>query len=232
MQQYRNLNSAMERETISKNRVSPKNVKSRENTTVRSSFFLIFALAIMLIETSCKNNAIEDDSANTTEKINEAPNILDEDFNAWFQHKEKYVETFNLQITEVKRTEYWSEDLVVTMVENITDKQRGGFFNPKGDIYIPVAALDEEIATLEEIATQMKDEALYNCLRRYSTSYGITITFHYSSSESKWNEVIIYYASDENTVRIQQEYLMDYIRGLKECKQAIIDFKAGKWSNR
>jgi hypothetical protein len=70
----------------------------------------------------------------------------------------------------------------------------------------------------------------YNCIRRYITSYGITITFNYSSSDSKWITINIYY-SDKNIVEINSEYLMDYINGLKECKQTIIDFKTGKWSN-
>jgi hypothetical protein len=228
--------SAMERETISKNRVSTKNDKSRINNTIKYPFFLIFALSIMLIETSCKNNATQDDannSVNSTEEVNRTSSNLEEDYNAWFQLQGKYVENFSLKIAEVNtHSEYWKDDLLIAVVENVTDKERGGFFVAK-DVYFPIDALDEEIATLENIATQMKNDVRkYNCIRRYITSYGITITFQYSSSESKWVEIQIYYSSDKGAVTIKPEYLEDYIQGLKNCKQCIVEYKTDKWSNQ
>jgi hypothetical protein len=242
---YRNLKrtvaganscSAMGRETIQKSRVSPKNDRSSVNSIIRYPFFVMLLLAIMLIETGCKNNTTKDDAnnpANSTEEVNRASGNLEEDYDAWFQLQGKYIEYFALKITEVQIREYsWSkEDLTVALVENVTDKERSGFFVTKG-VYFSVAALDEEIAILENISAQMKNEMRkYNCTRSYITSYGITITFQYSSPESKWTDVKIYYSSDKSAVEIMPEYLMNYIEGLKVSKQYIIDFKAGKWSN-
>jgi hypothetical protein len=235
MLELSNLTSIMERETISKNRVSPKNDKSRINT-IKCPFFLIFALAIILFGTSCKNTTTIDDAnnpENSTENVTKTSGNLKEDYNAWFQLQEKYVEYFNLSIKEVQLSESsWNtQQLVVALVENVTDKERGGFFIAK-DIHFSITALDEVITTLENIITQIKsDMRKYNCQRLYNTSYGITITFQYSSSESKWNNVKIYYASEEYPVEIKPEYLMSYIQGLKDCKQNIIDFTTGNWSN-
>ncbi|MDR1898079.1 MAG: hypothetical protein LBR10_14960 [Prevotellaceae bacterium] len=227
---------AMEREAISKNCVSPKNDRSRRNIIARCSFLLIFALPMLLMQTSCKNDGTKDDannSVNSIEEVNKNSGNLEEDYTAWFQLQGKYVEHFSLQIAEVNvdKYTYSTVDLVVALVENLTDKERGGFFIMR-DVYFPVASIDEEIAVLENIALQMKDEIRkYNCQRRYVTTYGITITFHFSS-ESNWDEIEVYYSSDKSSVRIKPEYLMNYIKGLKDCKQCIIDFKAGKWSNK
>jgi hypothetical protein len=239
MLQHVKRGSAMESGDHFKNGASPKSQMSRGNNIIKCPFFLIFTLAIMLIGTSCKNNAAKDDTDNSvnsteTEEINKASENLEEDYNAWFQLQGKYVETVNLRVAEVQINESnWANQrsLVVALVENVTDKERGGFFVAE-DIFFPVAALDEEIAILEDISTQIKTVTrIYNCTRRYITSYGITITFNYSSSDSKWVEIDIY-SSDKKTVGINSEYLIDYINGLKDCKQTIIDFKAGKWSNK
>ncbi|MDR1896566.1 MAG: hypothetical protein LBR10_07240 [Prevotellaceae bacterium] len=231
---------AMETGDHSKNGASPKSHMSRGNTIARCSFLLIFALPMLLMQTSCKNDGTKDDannSVNSTEEVNKDSGNLEEDYTAWFQLRGKYVEHFNLKIAEVNVDKYTydgsfrTEDLVVALVENLTDKERGGFFIMR-DVYFPVASIDEEIAVLENIALQMKNEIRkYNCQRRYVTAYGITITFHFSS-ESNWDEIQILYSSDKHVVSIKPDYLMNYIQGLKDCKQYIIDFKAGKWSNK
>ena len=119
----------MERETISKNRVSPKNDKSRINT-IKCPFFLIFALAIILFGTSCKNTTTIDDAnnpENSTENVTKTSGNLKEDYNAWFQLQEKYVEYFNLSIKEVQRVLLEYSTISSCMVENVTDKERSGF---------------------------------------------------------------------------------------------------------
>lgn len=58
----------------------------------------------------------------------------------------KYVEMLPLRVAEVQINKYnWTRSLSVELVENLTDKERGGFF---GDMFLPVAALDEEITIL------------------------------------------------------------------------------------
>ncbi len=220
-------------------RVVIQNNRSKINLVIKYSSFLILGLVIILTGISCNNNPTKDDvntSSNLTEEVNEVSGNLKEDYNAWFQLQGKYIENFNLEIAKVKVGEsdyYWdTQDLVVAIVENITDKERGGFFVAQ-DVYFPVTALDEEIAILENIATQMKNEVRkYNCTRRYITFYGITITFSYSSSERKWVDIRIYYSSDKKPVEIVPENLMNYIQGLKDCKQYIVDYVAGKWNNQ
>jgi hypothetical protein len=228
-----NTCSAMGRETIQKSRVSPKNDRSRVNNLMKWPSFLVFLLSIMLMGTSCKNDTVKEDEVGDTVEVNQTSENLEEDYNAWFQLYGKYVEYFHLQMPEVQVSERnWDkEGLVVALVENVADKERGGFFVAK-NIYFPIAALDEEIATLENIAEQIKrDLRKYNCTRRYVTSYGIIIVFQYSSSDSKWTTVEIAYNSDKSSVKIKPDYLLSYIRGLKDCRQRIADFKAGKWSN-
>jgi hypothetical protein len=218
-------------------RVVIQNNRSKINLVIKYSSFLILGLVIILTGISCNNNPTKDDvntSSNLTEEVNEVSGNLKEDYNAWFQLQGKYIENFNLQIAEVKVGENsWNtQNLVVAMIENLTDKERGGFFIGK-DIYFPVAALDEKILILEEIATQIKSEVRkYNCTRRYTTSYGITIIFQYSSQEHKWNNIQIYYSPDSYSVEVKPDCLLNYIQGLKECKKYIIDYTAKKWDNK
>jgi len=196
----------------------------------------MFAFAIIVFGTNCKNNKTIDNannSVNSTEKVKISSENLKEDYDAWFELKGKFMENFPLQITEVQYGEYsWeTEKLVIALVENLKDRERGGFFIAKNK-HLSVNALNEVIVTLENVATQIKnDTRQYSCNRMYITSHEIQVTFHYSSSKKNWDSVKIYY-SEKNPMEIKPEYLMNYIEGLKVCKQNIVDYTAGKWSNQ
>lgn len=182
------------------------------------------------------NGVKSDNSEVIVENPPQTQQVLDNDFNAWFEQRGMYVETYRLQVAEVRIGEYTyqTEKLCVAFVENLTENIRGGFLvapESNGDVYLSAEALNELIGTLEEVVKQMQSGGcVYNCNRQYTTSFGINIVFHYSATAKKWDTINIYYTNRGQEVKT--EYLGGYINGLKKCIQSIEEFKARKWNNK
>lgn len=208
---------------------------------------LILFSGTLLFMIACDNNSSvqktnQSTSNSSVQKTNQSTSINSQnEYNSWFDLKGKYVEQFNLLIEKVKTGERPRdfEQLVISLVENKTDEDRGGYFRIEKYIsftnseyyYFSVEDMSEIIETLENILSQTKNDIVkYGCTRRYNTSFGTTITFDYSGTENKWENVNIYYYSG-NPTSIDVNYLNNYIQGLKNCKQRILDFKNGKLNN-
>lgn len=72
--------------------------------------------------------------------------VLDYDYNAWFEQRGEYVETYRLKIDEVRvgKYAYETEKLIVAFEENLTENIKGGFLLApmnSDDVYLPFNAL-------------------------------------------------------------------------------------------
>lgn len=194
----------------------------------------VFAFVALQMLMSCGNGA-QKGAGNSDAGEAEVVSYLKSDYNSWFELEDQTIESYSLIIAEINTDDgaWYKENLKVSILENKTNRDRAGFFQ-LGDYQLPIKELKDYIQVLEDISQELKNDVCrYNCNRYYLTSFGVVITYNYSSSGSeapKWRNVTISVDGDQ-VFRVAAPYLAQYIQGLKECAQTIDDFVAKKWNN-
>lgn len=206
----------------------------------KNLFYGVLAIVVLQMLIACGGNTAQEKPMNQKAgtKLSKASLQLQQNYDAWFELKNQTVEYYRLIVAEVEPFKgAWSkEELNIAIFENKTNGDRAGFFQLGNDYYLSVKEAKELIQVLEGVSQQISHESCrYSCTRRYVTSFGVTITYNYSSNNSsqpkKWQEVTIYVDGDE-VCEIESPYFPDYINGLKKCTQTIDDFVQGVWNNK